>query len=183
MLRPAASLDIHSVSPGCAVLRHAMLAFGDRACPATTGIPLLQDRGGAVREGTSFRSRGVFSPELCIVVVPPWKSEGAGRAGWPLHPGAPREKVAREREDHRYRRDHTGPPCAVVYGLYVLSSVNLADCHRRPSEACQLRLDLSASLWGARTTRFRRPRMGRTSIGAFPSTALPLHVRDDAYAP
>jgi len=39
-------------------------------------------------------------------------------------------------------------------------------------EACQLRWDLSASLWGARTTRFRRPQACRTSDGIFASTAF-----------
>ena len=38
--------------------------------------------------------------------------------------------------------------------------------------------NLSASLWGARTTRFRRPHHGRSSTGPSASTASPPHVRD-----
>ena len=45
------------------------------------------------------------------------KSEGAGKAGWPLHPGPPRKRKLRERVNHRYRRRHSGLPCAMVYGL------------------------------------------------------------------
>jgi hypothetical protein len=63
------------------------------------------------------------SPELCIVRYPR-RNEGAGKTGWPLHPGPPRKENLRERDDHRYRRRHSGLPCAVVYGLYALSSVN-----------------------------------------------------------
>ena len=35
---------------------------------------------------------------------PSRKTEGAGKAGWPLHPGPPRKRNLRERDDHRYRR-------------------------------------------------------------------------------
>src|SRR5579862_9334450 len=83
-----------------------------------------------------------------------------------------REKTARKREDHRYRRNHTGLPCAVVYGLYVISSVNLADCHRPPRCACASSA-LAPSLWGARTTRFRRPPRCRSSTATKASTASP----------
>jgi hypothetical protein len=45
-------------------------------------------------------------------------------------------------------------------------------------EACQLHLDLSASLWGVRTTRFRRPRTAPFVLGTSASTASPLRVCD-----
>ena len=67
--------------------------------------------------------------------------------------------------------DHTGLPCAMVYGLYVISPVNLADCHR-PRRDAKHRRQVSASLWGARTTRFRRPPPCRTSGSTFASTAF-----------
>jgi hypothetical protein len=63
------------------------------------------------------------------------KAEGAGKAGWPLHPGPSRRKKLRKRESTGTGGDHTGLPCAMVYGLYVISSVNLADCHRRRRDA------------------------------------------------
>src|SRR5262249_49886129 len=34
-----------------------------------------------------------------------------------MHPGPPRRKRCARRVDHRYRRNHSGLPCAVVYGL------------------------------------------------------------------
>ncbi|WP_407176907.1 hypothetical protein [Bradyrhizobium sp. STM 3562] len=33
--------------------------------------------------------------EFCIDLVPQ-RTEGAGKAGWPLHPGPPRQKIARK---------------------------------------------------------------------------------------
>jgi hypothetical protein len=74
------------------------------------------------RHTFSFPRR--VSPELCIFRYPR-RNEGAGKAGWPLHPGLPRKRYLRERVNHRYRRRHSGLPCAVVYGLYELSPVNL----------------------------------------------------------
>ncbi len=79
-------------------------------------------------------SRDGIRPSFCIV-VPSSRTEGAGKAGWPLHPGPSRRKDLRERENHRYGGDHTGLPCAVVYGLYALSSVNHPVCHRRRRDA------------------------------------------------
>ncbi len=45
-----------------------------------------------------------------------------------MHPRALARKIARKREDHRYRRSHTGLPCAVVYGLW----------RALPGEPCRL---------------------------------------------
>ena len=61
-----------------------------------------------------------------------------------MHPGPPRKKLREERVNHRYRRDQPGLPCAVVYGLYVLSPVNQhlppsparCETHRRELSAC-----------------------------------------------
>src|SRR6185437_3798479 len=40
-----------------------------------------------------------------------------GKTGCPLHPRPTRKKLREERVDHRYRRIHSGLPCAMVYGL------------------------------------------------------------------
>jgi hypothetical protein len=74
-------------------------------------------------EAARSRSRGAFRPSYSINFTL-LKAEGARKAGWPLHPGAPRKKLREERENHRYRRKHSGLPCAMVYGLYVISSVS-----------------------------------------------------------
>src|SRR5271165_114884 len=80
---------------------------------------------------TTSYSRGLLRPShaktLSLSII-----EGAGKAGWPLHPGPPRKRNLRERVDHRYRRDQPGLPCAVVYSLYrALLGEPLLECHRR----------------------------------------------------
>jgi hypothetical protein len=98
-------------------------------------------------------------------------------------PGALAQKIVARARKPQVQAVTTGLPCAVVYGLYVLSSVNHPVCHRRPREACQLRLDLSARPWGARTTRLRRPRACRSSIGTPRVHRIPLDVRDNRDTP
>jgi hypothetical protein len=68
-----------------------------------------------------------LSPRRCVlatpsvrvvpVMLPSLSVEGAGKTGWPLHPRPPRKRNLRERDDHRYRRRHSGLPCAVVLRL------------------------------------------------------------------
>jgi hypothetical protein len=53
------------------------------------------------------------------------KQRAQGRPGGRCTRGPRARKIARRARDHRYRRRHSGLPCAVVYGLYELSSVNL----------------------------------------------------------
>jgi len=65
-----------------------------------------------------------LSPELCIVDCPPENTEGAGKAGWPLHPGPCAKEICASARTTGTGGDHTGLPCAMVYALYVISSVN-----------------------------------------------------------
>src|SRR6516164_113793 len=74
-------------------------------------------------EAARSHSRDAFRPSYSINFTLQ-NAEGAGKTGWPLHPGPPRKKLREERDDHRYRRRHSGLPCAMVYGLYVISSVS-----------------------------------------------------------
>jgi hypothetical protein len=101
---------------------------------------------------SSFPRR--VSPGVLHLVSPSSKRRAQGRPGARMHPWAFARKDCAKARSHRYRRSHTGLPCAVVYGLYALSRVNLADCHPRQPRR-QRRRQLGASLWGARTTRFR----------------------------
>src|SRR5262249_9156774 len=73
-------------------------------------------RNGGARDHECLFSRR-NSPEFCTLFALLKKSEGAGKAGWPLHPGLPRKENLRERVNHRYGGDHTGPPCAMVLRL------------------------------------------------------------------
>jgi hypothetical protein len=88
--------------------------------------------------------------------------EGAGKTGCPHAPVGLRAKSCAKARSHRYRRKHSGLPCAVVYGLYVISSVNLADCHRRRSRS------LSAS------PRLERQPLGRQDHTISPSASVLL---------
>ncbi len=90
----------------------------------------------AVTADMPHPSRGAFRPSYVRHFALIEKRRAQGRPGARCTREPSREKIARKREDHRYRRNHTGLPCAVVYGLYVISSVNLADCHRPPRCAC-----------------------------------------------
>jgi hypothetical protein len=110
----------------------------------------------------------------------PPKTEGTGKAGWPLHPGLPRKRDLRERVNHRYRRIHSGLPRAVVYGLYELSSVNQR-LPPSPSRSFQLREDL-APAWARqnRTTSPSAPMPHVSSIfasTAFRSTLVTIAIR------
>ena len=80
---------------------------------------------------TRHRSRDAFRPSFasCFTLT---ENGGRREDRVPARTRGPsRRKLRERREDHRYRRNHTGLPCAVVYGLYALSPVNHPVCHRR----------------------------------------------------
>jgi len=100
--------------------------------PRATGCPACA--GHDNRGDMSSHPRGGIRPSFASS-RPPSNAEGAGKAGWPLHPGLPRkEEFARAREP-QVQAVTTGLPCAVAYGLYALSSVNHSVCHRRQRDA------------------------------------------------
>jgi hypothetical protein len=113
-----------------------------------------------------------ISPELCIIDHPR-KSEGTGKAGWPLHPGPPRKRIARKRVDHRYRRRHSGLPCAVVYGLFrALLGEPMLVCHRRLASAFGANARLSASVGAPGPHDFAVRECAARQSARFPSTAF-----------
>src|SRR5579883_2928901 len=71
---------------------------------------------------TTSHSRGAFRPSLASSI--PSKTEGAGKAGWPLHPGPRAKEICASARTTGTGGDHTGLPCAMGYGLYVISPVN-----------------------------------------------------------
>ena len=89
---------------------------------------------GCVVDATSH-SRDAFASEACIVRRPR-RDEGAGKAGWPLHPGPSRRKNCASARTTGTGGDHTGPPCAMVYGLW----------RALPGEPCRLPPSPSRSL-------------------------------------
>jgi hypothetical protein len=137
-----------------------------------------------------FKQRGIAARILATGSVrampdamPSETVEGAGKAGCPLHPRPTRRKnLARARVDHRYRRNHFGLPCAVVYDLLRALLGEPACCHRhlREAHACSKTWRLHGR---ARTTRLRRPRKAPLVDRPLRVRRIPPRVRDDASAP
>jgi hypothetical protein len=68
----------------------------------------------------------------------PRKTEGAGKAGCPLHPQPRAQSVESTRVSHRRFTGTPGLPCAMVLTVYfALSPVTGLVCHRRPQETCK----------------------------------------------
>jgi len=65
-------------------------------------------------------------------------AEGAGRAGWPLHPGPCAKGICASARTTGTGGDHTGPPCAMVYGLW--RALLGEPCRLPPSAAMRLRI-------------------------------------------
>ena len=96
-----------------------------------------------------------------------------GKAGWPLHPGPPRKKDCASARRPQVQRDHSGPPCAMVYGLYVLFSVNHCVCHRRPRVAFgAISENLAPNMGAPEPHDFAVRGQRRSSVSASTSTAF-----------
>jgi hypothetical protein len=98
-------------------------------------------------------------------------AEGAGKAG-PAPGALEQKKFARAQKPQVQAVITPAFPAQWFTAYSALSSVNFVDCHRCPRDALGIIANLSASLWGARTTRFRRPRRCRTFDSINPSTAF-----------
>jgi hypothetical protein len=146
------------------------------ACPGRRGE--ISQKG--LRQKSAFSRR--LSPELCMFTTLK-NAEGAGKAGCSLHPRTLAQKgCARARRPQVQAESHRPSPAQWFTAYSVLFPVN----QLLPPSYSQC-LWSFATTWRlhrrARTTRLRRPRMRRTSIGPSASTASRLTFRDDAYAP
>jgi hypothetical protein len=87
--------------------------------------------------------------------------------------------VSRAMEVEEVAHEHTGSaetsdfPCAMVYGLYALSSVSPA---LLPPSPAATDCELDTSPWGVGTTRFRRPLQMPSSEAPSASTASPPRI-------
>jgi hypothetical protein len=90
-----------------------------------------------------------------------------------MHPGPPRKKHCASARDHRYRRRHSGLPCAVGYGLLraLLGELCLIAtvAVMRPLEPHD---SLTPSLSAPEPHDFIRPRRCRSPHGTDPSTTF-----------
>jgi hypothetical protein len=114
-----------------------------------------------------FKQPSAFSrrdaPELCKKFYPR-KTEGAGKAGCPLHPQPRAQSVESTRVRHHRFTGTPGLPCAMVLTVsFALSPVTGLCCHRRLA-------DTSANL---------TPASGRQDHTTSPSASVPF-VSDTA---
>jgi hypothetical protein len=108
--------------------------------------------------------------ETCVLVLAthsaralhqhhPQKVRGRREGRVAAAPGAPAQRViARARKPQVQAVITPAFPARWFYGLYALSSVNHPVCHRHRRDARSIVGNLAPDLWGARTTRLRRPR-------------------------
>ena len=107
-------------------------------------------------------SRGAYPPELSVLITL-FEHRGRREDRVPACTHGPsRAKVARKREATGTGGDTPAFPAQWFYGLYVISPVNLADCHRRLSRS------LSASLG------LERQPLGRQDHTISPSASVLL---------
>ena len=96
------------------------------------------------------------SPGVCHLVSPPTKTEGAGKTGCPHAPMGLRAKGLRESAKPQVQADTHRP--SLRSGLRLIRALLGEPCRLPPSSAAMRSASagqLDASLWGARTTRFR----------------------------
>ncbi len=88
------------------------------------------------------------APEFCFTHHPLQRQRAQGRPGGRCTRGPRAEKNCASASPQVQAVITPAFPARWFDGLYVISPVNLADCHRHPREAWQLRLDLSAEPLG-----------------------------------
>ncbi len=109
---------------------------------ATHDHLILRSRAAASRRighdkntATPSHSRGALAPESCITTTTLREIQRAqGRPGGRCTRGPRAKQIAQRARDHRYRRRHSGLPCAVVYGLLRALLGEPGVCHRRRRE-------------------------------------------------
>ena len=137
----------------------------------------------AKKHGAAFSRR--VSPELCRESRPSGNAEGTGKAGWPLHPGLPRKRNCASAREPQVQAETLRPSLRSGFTAYfVLFSVNrclfatvvlatLLEHSRDNLAPAWARQDHTTSPSANMPYVYRR----------IPVHRIPLHVRDDAYAP
>jgi len=119
-----------------------------------------------------------ISPEFCIVDHPLERQRVQGRPGGRCTRGRRAKEICASAMTTGTGGDHTGLPCAMVYGLYELSSVNHPVCHRRPRDAQASSRTWRRTLGRQDHTTSPSVNESRSSDSTFTSTASPPHVGD-----
>src|SRR5689334_17740696 len=126
------------------------------------------------RSGAPLRSRGMSCPRLKRRTAPSikWRAQG----GWMPH----RTRGLHTTKKTPQVRRNTGTPCAMVYGLYVISPESGLVSLRRPP---QISGGLDPSVGGPGQHDFARPPLAALVMRSGSVHRSPPHVRDDAFAP
>ena len=104
------------------------------------GLSPQAGRGDRTRDGSGddFNAGHPFAfsrrhpPEFCFTASPSLKQRAQERPGGRMHPGRPRKMVARKARLPQVQAGSARPSLRSGFTAYgALSSVNLADCHRR----------------------------------------------------
>ena len=119
---------------------------------------------------TRPRSRGGCRPKLCIISALE-KPRAQGEPGGRCTRGLRAKRLREARESPQVQAVATGPPCAVVYGLYVISPVNQLLPPSSP-RCFGHRRQLGACMGAPGPHDFAVRRMCRSSTGPSPSTAF-----------
>ena len=100
-----------------------------------------------MRRNMGPRSRGAFRPSYAENLDPQGMQRVQGRPGGRCTRGSRAKEIARARVNRRYRRRHSGLPCAVVYGLLRdLLGEPLLVCHRHQRKALGASRELGACM-------------------------------------
>jgi hypothetical protein len=152
-----------------------------RPIGTSTDVSGILDRpvkpGDDVQKDISLYSRRAITPELCRNNVPQ-QTEGAGKAGCPLHPQPRAQSVGSTRVSHHRYPGTPGLPCAMVLTVsFALSSATGLFCHRR-LQVTTCKLDASVGASGPHdfavrlgVTRQRHRRVHRIPLPTFVTIA------------
>ena len=120
LVRPGEGRDPYR---GISLWGSVIAAFAEQR-PGITGPGLRRDDGDRRDDeerrddgDMSPHSRGAFHPSFAsfITLI---KDKGAGKTGWPLHPGPPRKEICASAREPQVQAVTTGLPCAMVYDLF-----------------------------------------------------------------
>ena len=125
------------------------------------------------RHTSTFPRR--LSPEFCITMTL-IENRGRREDRMAAAPGAPAQKEFARAREPQVQTVATGLPCAVVYGLYALSSVNHPVCHRHQRDAPASSRTWRRGLGAPGPHDFAVRESCRSSVGNLTSTAAPPHV-------
>ena len=124
------------------------------------------------------------APEVCN--SSPSKTEGAGKAGCPLHPRPRAQSVESTRVSHHGHAGSPGIPRAMVLTVsFALSPATGLVCHRRPQETCKklASRELDASVGASGPHDFAVRNVALSSLAPPASIASLPYVRDDRETP